>query len=83
MAETNTPSRINGIASKIILRKMVLILKNELGILLNKEMFFNTSAKRKRKINKQNNRNTVVSFNSLFIKVTTKTPSLNLSFQFY
>ena len=43
-------------ASKIILRKMVLTLKKELGILLKIEIFLISSAKRKSEINKMNNR---------------------------
>lgn len=52
MADTNTPSKINGMASKIMLRKMVFTLKNVLGILVKKEMFLSASAKRNRKRNK-------------------------------
>ncbi len=50
---------------------MVFTLKNILGILVKNEMFFNSFAKRNRKRNKQNNRKTILSLNSLFIKVIT------------
>jgi hypothetical protein len=51
IADTNTPNNINGIASKMILRKMVLTLKKEFGILVKIELVLISSAKRKRSIN--------------------------------
>lgn len=66
MADTNTPNNIKGMASKVILKKMVLTLKKEVGILLKIDMFLISSAKRKRNTNKQNNRKPNKSFSNLF-----------------
>jgi hypothetical protein len=52
-------------ASKITLRKMVLTLKKELGILVKMGRFLITSAKRKRNKNKPNNRRMKLSFRIL------------------
>jgi hypothetical protein len=74
MADTKTPNNINGIASKMILRKMVLTLKKELGILVKIELFLISSAKRKRNTNVQNRRKMVQSLMILFIINTTNLP---------
>ena len=46
IADAKTPNKINGIASRIILKNIVLTLNNELGIVVKNEKLFTTSENR-------------------------------------